>query len=451
MPKPRALVTAVSLAAAREANFGVDSAAMVAALDDWIPCTEADFGNLEQTLIDDSDEINGYAMPTTQEVEMVQGTLARKYYLTAESLLWLLALQLGDVTTSAASSATNEVWTITVTGGATAGAFTLTWEGFTTDPIETSGLASTDIETAFEAHPDVSGTDFTFAGTGPFTITAAGAGAYAGKQLAPPVVTITETLNAVGTVVLTTTTEGGAAGVYTHEVAWPTECAVNPPSTEIMEGLRCGGSTATYKLLTGVVVDQVDIEISAKGWINLTASLKFKDEKDKGTFTFPASATLNRKIKGSKLRVFLGSALTSEVDNTILRSLKITISSGIVVPSTIGGDDTVPEFQYGEKKPDLAIELQIKGDKSSTYWDMKRQCRISPSNRFKFRMILQPNVTPQRKVQLDCNQIFVDANPDKEGNETRINLMLKPEANTTDEGPGKWFIESSQATLLAAL
>lgn len=450
MPKPRALVTAISLAAAQEATFGVDSVGMVAALDKWIPVTEAEFGDLANTLIDDGDEINGYAMPTTTEVEMVQGSLGRKYYFTAETFLYLIALQLGNVTTSAASSAANEEWTITVTGGATAGAFTITWQGYTTDPIDTAGLASGDIGTAFDALPIVdTGNDFVYAGTGPFTITAKAGGAYENMQLEAPTITVVETLNTAGGVVLETTTEGGAAGVYTHTVKFPSECTVNPPSSEVMEGLRCGGSTGTYKLLTGVVVDQIDFEVNSKGWINLSSSLKYKDEKDKGTFTFPSLPTLNRKFRGKNVRIFLGENLTDEVDNTILRSFKFTVSSGIVVPTTMGGDDTVPEFQYGEKKPDISAELNIKGDKSHEVWGFKRQCRLSPSNRYKFKMELQPNVTPQRKVTLVMNQVFIDAKQGKEGNETRLQVMLKPESNSTDVGPAVFTVESSLATLLA--
>lgn len=446
MPKPRAYVSAISPEVNVEATFGVTTPDMQASLDTWIPCTEAEFAESDYQMIDDSDEINGYSGPTSMEVEMVNGSLSRKYYLTAEMLLWLVALQLGEVTTSAASANANEQWTITVTGGGTAGSFVIKWRGYTTAPIETAGLASADIEAAFDALDIVGAGDFVYAGAGPFTITAQAGGAYENMQLEQPEIIIFEELDTAGTVQIATTTEGSVAGVYTHTVKWPSECDLNPPSTEIVEGLRCGGSTGTYKLLTGVCVDQMDLEINSKGWINLTATLKFKDEVDAPTFTLPTTATLNRKIRGSKLTVFLGPNLTDQLDSSILRSLKLTIGSGLVVPPTIGGDDLIPELQYGEKKPDLTVELNVKGDKSDTRYSYHRGSRLG--TRYKFRFILQPNVTPQRKIMFTMNQVFVKAKAGKDGNETRLQLMLLPEWNTTDSGPGQWAIESNQATIL---
>jgi hypothetical protein len=450
--KPRAYASVI-LPANKEAVFGAPSGAFISALDSsglWIPVSEADFATSDYDLIDNSDELTGWALPTTHDVQQMIGEVSRKYLASSEVLAWLLAMQLGTVSSSAASSASDEVQTITVSGGSTSGAFVITFMGRTTAAIATSGLSSAAIQTALNALSNVEPADFVVAGTGPYTITAQAAGQYNDKQIEQMQITVVETLNPAGSVTIATTTEGGAAGVYTHTIKFPTECVLNPPSFSMVEGLRCAGFTGTYKLITGCTIDQVDLDISSKGYINLSSSIKHTGiEQDQPSFTFPAAATQYTKLRGNKLSVFLGPAYTDEIPSNLLRNLKISVNSGLIVPPTIGGTEAIPEYQYGEKKPDITCSLSIQGDKASAYYDYFVQSRFG--TRYKFKFVIEPNVTPQRRVTFTADQAFVKAKIGKEGNETRLNLDLMFEANTTDSGPGQFAIQTDQSAYLQAI
>lgn len=458
MPKPRAYASVFS-PRKQESTFGVVTPAAVtdlAANGIWLPCTEADFAEIDYNMIDTSDELDGNSTPALYNVEQVNGSLARKYYATTEALAFYVALQLGNVTVSAASTASNEVWTLTLTGGASAGAFTMTWKGSTTTPIDTATLSLTTIQNAFNALGSVValGGSAVVTGTGPYVITLSG-GTFANTMQPLPTINIVTTLVSAGTVAIATTTDGGAATQYTHTAQFPSECTLNPPSFTLNEGLRCSGSTGTYKQITGCTVEQQEIEFSSKGWITHTVGLKFRDEVDNASYTFPGAPTAVTRLKGSHVTANLGATYTTAIPSTDLRSGKITMTSGLVTPPTINDTDLVTEFQYGEKKPDVAVEITVKGDKSSTYYGFFRACRFG--TRYKFKLIIQPNSTPQRTVTFSMDQVFVKAKQTKSGNETTLQLMLMPETNSTDgsnitgKGPCTWTFQTAVVSYLNAI
>lgn len=97
MPTPRSLRTAISLIN-KETTFG--TAIADGSLLKWIPVTEADFAKIDQTFRTDDDEINGYAGATEHQLESKMGSLTRKMNASVEVIASLLALQLGNVTTT---------------------------------------------------------------------------------------------------------------------------------------------------------------------------------------------------------------------------------------------------------------------------------------------------------------------------------------------------------------
>ena len=232
------------------------------------------------------------------------------------------------------------------------------------------------------------------------------------------------------------------SGPYTHTLKWPQICTLNPPSFSLIEGLDCAGATGTFWEYKGIVVEQVVIEITGKGAVTMTVSVKHDgSETAEAAFTFPASFTAVNRLLGSMAVVKLGPAL--ENITSVLRSLKITIGSGIVEPPNISAGVYVAEYQYGDGKPDLQIELSIKGDKSHAIYgyyqantNVKFQCAITKA--------------AGASVTLDCEKGVVKVEQGREGSETRLNVTYMPEWNATNDGPGVWTIVNALATYLNA-
>lgn len=235
---------------------------------------------------------------------------------------------------------------------------------------------------------------------------------------------------------LTTT----GTGPFTHTVRWPQICTLNPFSLSLIEGLDCPGSSATFLLYKGIVVEQTVIEIDGNNPVQFTVSFKTDgSETAKASFTFPASYAAVNRLLGSMLTLKLGPAL--ENVTSIFRKLKITTSAGIVEPPSAAAGVHVAEYQYGEQKPDLAIEVTLKGDKSHALYNF--------DGNVKFQMLLQK--AAGLSAQLDCSQGVVEAEQEKEGRETRLNITYMPEWNATEDGPGKWtFVNGVAAYLVAA-
>jgi hypothetical protein len=124
-------------------------------------------------------------------------------------------IPLGKITASGLyapyAAPSNEVQTLTVTGGPTGGTFTIAWAGQTTGPIAYNATAAT-VQTALEALSNIAPGDVTVTGNagGPWTLH--WAGAQLGNDVAAPTTTSSLTGGSSPTVTVATTTAGGAAG-----------------------------------------------------------------------------------------------------------------------------------------------------------------------------------------------------------------------------------------------
>ncbi len=114
----------------------------------------------------------------------------------------------GKVQRSAAVSAANQVSTLTMTGSASSGTFTVTFDGQTTAPVAYTATGA-QLATALNLLSNVTAGGFTGAGSagGPLVITAAAQ--LTGQQL--PVFTVDNTLMVAGTYASAVTTPGAEA------------------------------------------------------------------------------------------------------------------------------------------------------------------------------------------------------------------------------------------------
>jgi hypothetical protein len=448
--KPRALAQAMSLAN-KETTYGVCSAAYLAAMTKRLAPTDADFAELEYEFIDDSDEINGASGPTLHLLQDKKGSLNRKYYASTEALGFYLAMLLGNVTSvTGPSSDVDEVQTITETGTVTAGTYQLKFRGATTPALNWDASAAT-MTSALEALSSVGASGFTVTGTGPWVITAGG-------DLADQDIPMIEIVNANftgGTRAIAQTTEGSAVNAYTHTFKWPSECILNPPSFSFVEGLFCSGNTDTYKLYKGACVESIGLEMNGKGFMNMTCGIKFDGtETDVASFSFPAVTPVTR-LTGGMVTVYFGSTLSTPIPTASLRNLKINMSAGLVIPPIISANTYVEEMQYGEKKPDLTVEFSIKGDKGDDIWEMMQLAEFGDTQKFK--VVIQPFGVANREIQLIMNSVTPTVKPSKDGNETRLDVSLMPNWNSTDGesasilGPAQWIVESDIANYLVAI
>jgi len=230
------------------------------------------------------------------------------------------------------------------------------------------------------------------------------------------------------------------AGPFTHVGKWPSICTLIPPSFSMIEGLDCPGSTGTIWLYKGMVVDSLTIEVNGKAAVVLTLNLKTDgSETAKASFTFPTSYAAVNRLLGSMLTIKLGPAL--ENISSVFRTLKITINAAMEEPPNVAAGVNVAEYQYGDQKPDLQIELSIKGDKSHAVYGYYQN-----NTNVKFEALLQK--AAGASVKLGCEKGVVKVTPGREGRETRLNITYMPEWNTTDDGPGTWTIINSVASYL---
>lgn len=451
MPQSRAVVQALSLVN-KETTYGVVSDPYLAAMTDWLAPTEADFAEIHPTWSDDGDEINGQAGPTVANLLMKAGTLPRKYNASTEVLAYYLALMLGNVTSGSASSAATAVQTITVAGTPTGGQFTLTFKGETTIPMLYNVAAAT-MQTNLQALGTIGSGGVTVSGTPGTSYVITFAGALVSSKQPDMVVQITTALTGgtTPTITLATTTPGSAAGAYLHTIKWPSVCTLNPASFALMEGLACGGSTATYKLYAGAVVDTLALAMNGKGNLALTVGVKFDGrEQDRASFTFPVAATPTTKLTGGMVTCYFGATTTTALPASSLRDLQVNMTAGVVEPPVISSNSYVEEMQYGDRQPGISISFNVKGDKSSAVWQAFIAAMDS-GTRYKFQMVIQPYANPQRSVTLVCNSVLPEVKATKQGSETRLAVTLRPFFNTTDSGPAVWTLETGKAAYLTAI
>lgn len=237
---------------------------------------------------------------------------------------------------------------------------------------------------------------------------------------------------------LTTT----GVGPYTHTVKFPEICTLNPTSFSMVEGLDCSGSTGTFWLYKGMVVDSFSIEIDGKNAVVFTVNCKTDgSETAKAAFVFPTTYAAVNRLLGSHLVLKCGPAGTENL-SSIFRKLKITVNCGIVEPPNISAGVNVAEYQYGEKNPDLQIEFSVKGDKSHALYGYYQ------ANTTVILDALLERTAAALSVKLRCSQGKLKVKQVKEGMETRLDCVYMPQWNATDGGPGVFTIINSVATYL---
>ncbi|MEW6212556.1 MAG: phage tail tube protein [Acidobacteriota bacterium] len=243
-------------------------------------------------------------------------------------------------------------------------------------------------------------------------------------------------------------TTTGAADPFTHTIKFPSVCVLNPPSFSLIEGFPCAGDTNTQTLFKGCCVDQITIEITGKGAVKMTVTVKTDgSETVKASFNFPATANTQKKLIGSNTVFQVGPAGGAYTNySSVFRSGKITINCGLIVPPNISGGIFVPEMQYGERQPSIDVEATIKADRAHALY-----LNYLNNDLLKLSLALDPGVSPARSVALTMANGFLEsADPGREGNELRLNLKFRELHNSTDSGPATFVCKTAAAAYLVA-
>lgn len=149
------------------------------------------------------------------------------------------------------AAVTNEVQTLTVTGGPTGGTFTITWSGQTTAALAYNATAA-QVQTALEALSNIAPGDVVVTGVagGPWTLT--WGGAQLGENVAQPTTTETFTGGTTPDITIATTTAGGGAASATGADVFLgflfTEVSFYPTSTKVAAPLMVHGQINAAKL-----------------------------------------------------------------------------------------------------------------------------------------------------------------------------------------------------------
>ncbi|MFG2540668.1 hypothetical protein ACGFU4_36060 [Streptomyces sp. NPDC048511] len=158
------------------------------------------------------------------------------------------------------AAVTNEVQTLTVTGGPTGGTFTITFSGQTTAALAYNATAA-QVQTALEALSNIAPGDVTVTGAagGPWTLT--WGGAQLGENVAQPTTTESFTGGTTPDITVATTTAGGSAASATGADVFVgflfTEVSFFPTSTKCAAPLMVHGQIDVAKL--PVAFDPTDI------------------------------------------------------------------------------------------------------------------------------------------------------------------------------------------------
>lgn len=443
---PRALVSAQP-AAAVEASYGVVSAALKALCTKWYAPTAADIAKIEHQFQSDAEKIKGFARATEHRLTTKSGSIARKFYLATEIWQLYIALMLGEVTSSAASVANDEQQTITKSGAGTTGAFTITFRGATTSSLVYNVTAGA-MQTALEALPTIGTGNVTVALVGTvYTLT------FGGTLGDRPLVPVTVQADGMDvTLTVAVSVPGLAASIYTHETKFPGVCDLNPPSFPFIEAFACAGFTATRKLYPGCVVRSLSMEASSKEFIQMSAEIATSGQEiDVPTFTMPTTAEDVSDLLGNMVSFYLGPLGTEMIPRNLVRSFKVSMDAGSLVPPIINDVTYATEMQYGVGNPNLEIQLVIQGTKADVYHQYFTLGEFD--SRYIFKMVIDPLIAApyQAPIQLVCSQVLVSASEmGADGNETRLTLTLMPEDNATDDGPGVWTTKTPTAAYLIA-
>ncbi len=158
------------------------------------------------------------------------------------------------------NAVSNEVQTLTVTGGPTGGTFTITWNGQTTASIPYNATAA-QVQTALEGLSNIAPGDVVVTGNagGPWTLT--WGGAQLGENVAAPTTTEAFTGGTSPDITIATTTAGGAAATADGADVFAgflfTEVSFYPGSTKAAAPLMVHGQIDPSKL--PVAFDPTDV------------------------------------------------------------------------------------------------------------------------------------------------------------------------------------------------
>jgi hypothetical protein len=158
------------------------------------------------------------------------------------------------------NAVSNEVQTLTVTGGPTGGTFTITFDGQTTAAIAYNATSSV-VQTALEGLSNVNPGDITVTGNagGPWTLTFGGQ--YLGENAATVTTTEAFTGGTTPDITVATTTAGGTAapadGADVFAGFLFTEVAFHPGATKVAAPLMVHGQIDVAKL--PVAFDPTDV------------------------------------------------------------------------------------------------------------------------------------------------------------------------------------------------
>jgi len=239
-----------------------------------------------------------------------------------------------------------------------------------------------------------------------------------------------EVLTAMLVWALGTVTTTGAGDPWTHSVKFPLPCTTNPPSFSFIELLSCAGFTATFWQYKGATVESIAVDLSSKGYIKLTVTIKTNgNETAQAAFTAPASQLTVRRLLGSMATLKYGPAGTETL--TGIRNVKFTINLGLTIPPDISSSVLVAEFQYGAANPSIDVEFTVSGDKSHVvygYAQAKTACKLE--------LLIDASVSPARSVKLRMEQTICTATVKPSGSEHQLTVKVMAEANATDGTAG---------------
>lgn len=235
----------------------------------------------------------------------------------------------------------------------------------------------------------------------------------------------------------------GSSDPWTATIKQRTLCALNPPSFSIVEGLVCAsGSTGTYWLYKGCVIDKLSLSVNGRGPIELTLTIKTDgSETAKTSFSWPASKYAATKLYGRHLQLLFGPLGTEDI-SSIVRSWKLDIDLGTVEPPSISGT-TVAEQQFGAMNPKVNFTFTVKADKSHAIYGYYQ-------GNTAVKCISKLVVSSSRQIVMTCSQGVCHATAKPNGSEVNLDVVFEEEANATDVGPMVAVCKSALATLLTA-
>ncbi len=418
----------------REASLGALTETLKGEMDDVFPMVgDAAFVAQESDYLDDSEEIHALPGATEAIHKRTRGTLSRTLRLAVEPLTDLMAWGTGNIDSGAATSAVNEVQKITKTGTITAGGYKLRDKktGKLTAEIAYDA-ADTAVDTALEAIVGAGNVAVVLASS---VYTATFGGALAATNY--PELELIETTPIVGgTIVVSTFTEGSAAGQYLHTIQEPSICTLNPHSFPYAEGARCDGIVDSFRFFPGVVTNSVGWDIGNDDFINMAVEmLQCGKELPVGSFTFPLTDSARTALLNTMVELWIGDNFTNtyKVGLDELAAWSVRFNFGVVEPERISNSPTVPEYQFPKGGMTIDLSATFKGGRSSRFYSYIDACRYG--YRPKMRLRIDPKSTPQRPLELDFNKLNITAGRIvPAGREQRTELTFQALSNVTDNG-----------------